>query len=75
MLFEIPTVAADVHDYWDYAAITGDFQDVTTVDYLLGDFAGAQGPRMGAVVAIVPEPVSICLLGLGSLTLMRRKRK
>ncbi len=42
-----------MHDWWDYAAVRGDFQNVTTVDYRIGDLnANTSGPRIGAVVAL-----------------------
>ncbi len=75
MLFEGATVAADVHNWWDYAGLTGNFTDVITVDYYLGDWNPGYSPRIGAVVALeVPEPLTISLLSLGSLALLRKRR-
>jgi len=51
--FDPETIAADVQDWWDYAAVRGDFQNVTIVDYRIGDInPNTGGPRIGAVVAL-----------------------
>ena len=67
--------SGDVVSTWDYAGITGNFTDVVTVDYLLGDWVGGYSPRIGAITALeVPEPLTIGLLSLGSLALLRKRR-
>lgn len=66
----------DAIDWWDYASVKGDFTDVTTVDYRVWDWLDpySGSPRIGAIVTLVPEPVTIALLSLGSLALLRKRR-
>jgi len=76
MPFDAATLLVDAHNWWDYIGVTGDFTDVVTVDYSLGDWFAGSSPRIGTVVALeVPEPATMSLLVLGGLgMIVRRKR-
>jgi choice-of-anchor C domain-containing protein len=55
--------------FWQFTA-TG---TETTLEFYSLDETGDFGPALDNVV-VVPEPATICLLGLGALSLLRRKR-
>ncbi len=64
-----------------YAGVDGDgygFADMTNTSfgsfYHEGTTYDITGFRCGGHATIVPEPATICLLGLGALSLLRRKR-
>jgi len=76
MLFDWTTKQEDAQNWWDYIGVTGNFTNVVTVDYSLGDWTAGVSPRIGAVTAIeVPEPMIMTLLGLGSVLCVVRRQK
>lgn len=76
MLYDAATLIVDAHNWWDYIGVTGNFTDVVTVDFYLGDWVAGTSPRIGAVTALeVPEPMTMTLLGLGSVLCVVRRRK
>ena len=66
----LPNVAAGIH--WA-VTITASATELGTVE-LFSDFFAGQGVKDALTVNVIPEPMTIALLGLGGLFLLRRRK-
>ena len=73
------TMAVPAGDFWEQTFHVPDWMeesDYITITHTAGDWNGNYPEAFEEVVLhIVPEPTTIALLGLGALSLLRRRRK
>lgn len=66
----LPNVSEGIH--W-YVTITANPTEMGSVE-LFSDYFAGQGVKDGLIVNVIPEPMTIALLGLGGLFLLRRRK-
>ena len=57
-----------------FAELNGSWSEVSRIDFLL-TAAGFESPSVGEAVAVVPEPATLALIGLGGIGVLLRRRR